>query len=88
MAATIRSAPALAVLARDTLFEGPYPTDPWHPNYDVAPDGRSFVMLRPVEEHRRLVMVVNWIEELGRMLTRAGDGTDPLFSLPTLCEIC
>jgi Tol biopolymer transport system component len=64
MAATIRSAPALAVLARDTLFDGPYPTDPWHPNYDVAPDGRSFIMLRPVEEHRRLIMVVNWIEEL------------------------
>jgi hypothetical protein len=64
MAATIRSAPALAVLARDTLFEGPYPTDPWHPNYDVAPDGRSFIMLRPVEEHRRLIMVLNWIEEL------------------------
>jgi hypothetical protein len=49
-----------------TLFEGPYPTDPWHPNYDVAPDGRSFIMLRPVEEHRRLIMVVNWIEELRR----------------------
>jgi hypothetical protein len=24
----------------------------------VAPDGKSFVMLRPVEEHRQLVMVV------------------------------
>lgn len=32
----------------------------------VAPDGKSFVMLRPVEEHRQLVMVVNWIEELRR----------------------
>jgi hypothetical protein len=39
-------------------------TDPWHPNYDVAPDGRSFVMLRPVESNRQLVLVVNWIEEL------------------------
>ena len=66
MVATIRSSPALAVLARDTLFEGPYPTDPWHPNYDVAPDGRSFIMLRPVEELRRLIMVVNWVEELRR----------------------
>jgi hypothetical protein len=64
MAARIAPVPALAVLSRDTLFEGPYPTDPWHPNYDVAPDGKSFVMLRPVEEHRRLIMVVNWIEEL------------------------
>jgi Tol biopolymer transport system component len=72
MAATVRSAPALVVLARDTLFEGPYPTDPWHPNYDVSPDGRSFIMLRPVEEHRRLIMVVNWIEELRRSSRSGG----------------
>jgi hypothetical protein len=34
------------------LFEGRFTTDPWHPNYDVAPQGKSFIMLRPVEEHR------------------------------------
>jgi hypothetical protein len=47
----------------------------WHPNYDVAPDGKSLVMLRPVEEHRQLVMVVNWIEELRRRTAgrRPGD---------------
>jgi Tol biopolymer transport system component len=66
MAATVASSPALAITARDTLFTGEFTTDPGHPNYDVAPDGRSFVMLRPVEEQRRLVMVVNWIEELRR----------------------
>jgi hypothetical protein len=31
---------------------------------DVAPDGKSFVMLRPVEEHRQLVRVVNWVKKL------------------------
>jgi hypothetical protein len=32
-------------------------------------------MLRPVEEHRQLVMVVNWIEELRRRTAgrRPGD---------------
>ncbi|HEX5631852.1 MAG TPA: protein kinase [Gemmatimonadales bacterium] len=69
--ARIATSPALAVLARDTLFEGPYITDPWHPNYDVTPDGRSFIMLQPVDENRRLVMIVNWVEEL-RQRTRAG----------------
>ena len=49
-----------------TWTEGPYATDVYHANYDVAPDGRSFVMIRPVEENRHVVMVVNWIEELRR----------------------
>ena len=70
MAATVAGSPALAVTARETLFEGRFTTDPWHPNYDVAPDGRSFVMLRPVEEHRQLVVVVNWSEELRRRVGR------------------
>ena len=72
LAATIARTPALAVVRRDTLFERQYPTDPWHPNYDVTPDGRHFVMLRPVEESRDLVLVVNWIEELRRR-TRGGE---------------
>jgi Tol biopolymer transport system component/tRNA A-37 threonylcarbamoyl transferase component Bud32 len=71
VAATIVTAPALAVTAREKLFDGPFTTDPWHPNYDIAPDGKSFVMLRPVEENRQLVMVVNWIQELRR---RTGGG--------------
>ena len=54
---------------RDTLFEGPYTTDPFHPNYDVTPDGKSFVMVRPVEQDRQLIMVMNWVEEL-RQRTR------------------
>jgi serine/threonine-protein kinase len=68
LAVTIRRAPALAVAGRDTLFEGDYPTDLWHPNYDVAPDGRHFVMVRPVEENRELVLVVNWTDELRRRI--------------------
>jgi serine/threonine-protein kinase len=66
MAATISASPSLEVTARESLFEGPYATDVYHPNYDVAPDGRSFVMIRPVEENRHVVMVVNWIQELRR----------------------
>jgi len=64
LAARVVTAPSFAVTARDTLFEGPYTTDQFHPNYDVAPDGKSFVMVRPVEQDRQLIMVVNWIEEL------------------------
>jgi dipeptidyl aminopeptidase/acylaminoacyl peptidase len=66
MAATVIATPALAIIGRDTLFTGRFTTSSWHPNYDVAPDGKSFVMLRPVEDDRQLIMVVNWIEELRR----------------------
>jgi hypothetical protein len=52
------------VTARDTLFEGAYITDEYHPNYDVAPDGRSFLMIKPLGQTRPLVVVVNWLEEL------------------------
>jgi serine/threonine-protein kinase len=71
MAASVATAPALAVTAREKLFDGPFATDAYHPNYDVAPDGKSFVMVRPVDENRQLVMVVNWIQELRR---RTGAG--------------
>ncbi len=69
LAARVVTAPAFAVLGRDTLFDAPYTSDLFHPNYDVAPDGKSFVMIRPVEQDRQLIMVVNWIEEL-RQRTR------------------
>ena len=66
MAAAITTSPALAVTARDSIFAGPYATDVYHPNYDVAADGRTFVMIRPVEDGRHVVMVVNWLQELRR----------------------
>jgi len=69
-AATIVAVPSLAVTARDLLFEGPFATDQYHPNYDVAPGG-GFVMIRPVEENRQLVVAVNWSQELRQ---RVGGG--------------
>ena len=69
VAATISGSQTPTVSARETLFEGPFATDLYHPNYDVAPDG-SFIMIRPVEENRHVVMVLNWIQELRQ---RTGD---------------
>jgi Tol biopolymer transport system component len=70
MVANVTASPALAITRRDTVFTGRFTTSPWHQNYDVTPDGKSFVMLRPVEEQQQLVMVLNWIEDLRRRLTR------------------
>ena len=53
------------------LFEGPYlPTAASFPYYDVSPDGRRFLMLKPVESQTpaptQINVVLNWFEELRR----------------------
>jgi Tol biopolymer transport system component len=66
VAVAVRAVPEFQVLSRTTLFEaadfeGAQP----HANYDVSPDGRSFVMVRqgPLSE---IVLVQNWPEEARR----------------------
>ncbi|MEO5800179.1 MAG: protein kinase [Gemmatimonadales bacterium] len=66
MGAAIGTSPSLQVTGREVLFNGPFSTDTYHPNYDVAPDGQTFFMLRPVEDFRQVVLVVNWMQELRR----------------------
>jgi serine/threonine-protein kinase len=69
IAATIATTPSLAVTTRTPLVDGPYESDIYHPNFDVAPDGQTFVMVRPLAETRQVVLVVNWLQEL-RQRTR------------------
>jgi serine/threonine protein kinase/Tol biopolymer transport system component len=66
--ATITTAPSLGVATRKTLFGGPFATDIFHPDYDIAPDGKSFVMVKPAQDRRRLVLVTNWARELRRRM--------------------
>ncbi len=59
-AAAIQAAPALAVTARTTLFsvadmEGASP----HPDYDVSPDGKTFVMARRTGGSSSIVIIQN-----------------------------
>ena len=56
----------------EALFELPYSQDgAAAPTYDVGPDGR-FVMAKPLErresDHTELVVVLNWFEELERLV--------------------
>ena len=55
------------------LFHGPYPPDQWgDQSYDVAPDGR-FLVLRAVDESQMKVLVVlNWIEEIKKAMNMPG----------------
>jgi serine/threonine-protein kinase len=52
---------------------GKYNAEPTHAQYDVAPDGQHFVMLRPlsaVASHQelRMIQVLNWFTELEERL--------------------
>ena len=75
------SASSLAVGAASRLFDDPYLLDTGGAaggvaNYDISPDGRRFVMVeeRAVEGRRagetaRLQVVLNWFEELKRLVS-------------------
>jgi len=66
--ASVAFAASPSVTSRRMLFRGTYGTDGYHANYDVDPDGRSFVMVKSVSGSRRLIMVVNWRAELRRRM--------------------
>ena len=53
------------------LFEGRYAYDAYgrdSRNYDVAPDGQRFLMVKPDEDSGEVVVVLNWFTELERLV--------------------
>ena len=71
VAATVATTPAFSVTRQDTLFADVFATDPFHTNYDVAPDGRSFIMLQPVDNSQQAVVVLNFANEVRRKMAAA-----------------
>ena len=71
-AATLRLTPTFAVLARDLVFtaQGYNLLSPVHAGFDVAPDGKHLLLVRPVREDNSLVIVHDFKSEL---LKRARD---------------
>jgi hypothetical protein len=64
VAASVTTSPAFSVTAREVLFEGNYLQAAGHASYDVAPDGKSFLMLRPVSgSSEEIVVIHNWVSE-------------------------
>ncbi len=71
MAVDISTQPGFAAGKPRVLFQGRYePTPATAPNYDVAPDGQRFLMLKPNEPEAaaptQINVVLNWFEELKR----------------------
>jgi serine/threonine protein kinase/Tol biopolymer transport system component len=65
LSATLARDPALRVVSRQKLFEGPYERE-----FDVSTDGTRFLMIKSESSGLGLVVVPNWLTEL-RQLTAA-----------------
>jgi serine/threonine-protein kinase len=70
MAASVETTGEFRVLDRQVLFTGRYMRWHYHTNYDVHPDGQRFVMIASwgAGVSQRVVVVVNWFEELQRLV--------------------
>jgi len=75
MSATVTLKPEFKAETSRPLFEGPFINVPGL-SYDVAPDGRRFLLLQPAEQETgpvtHLNVVLNWFEELRRHVPPAG----------------
>ena len=66
MAAELGAGAAFEVLRRTALFSnGDYISDPTHQGYDVAPDGRHFVMVRNLGGTSHLTVTLHRFQNLG-----------------------
>ena len=72
MAVSFIAEPELRVGKPRLLFEGKYKGGwPWGRNYDIAPDGKRFIMITEEEEKQmpsQINVVLNWSEELKRLV--------------------
>jgi Tol biopolymer transport system component len=68
MAVSVGAAPTFTAAKPRVLFANPYVKHGWFiANYDVSPDGQSFVMVKSgAEEAAQMVLVQNWPELLKR----------------------
>lgn len=77
MVVAVVAGPTFSIGTPPVLFEGDYveeqPGQGAH-NYDVAGDGRRFIMMTPAPRQepenapRQLIVVQNWLEELKRLV--------------------
>jgi Tol biopolymer transport system component len=65
-AATITTTPSFTVLSRQQLFEGAYALGGAgvHAQFDVAPDGQHFVLVKPLPGDTPVTVVLDWKYEL------------------------
>ena len=68
IAASVKTDPEFVLEKRTVLFKDSYVTRSDFTNYDVHPDGKSFLMVKRMgESSPRIVVALNWIEKLKRL---------------------
>jgi Tol biopolymer transport system component len=72
MAAHVTRAPQFSVIKREIAFEGAYVVSTPHANYDVSPDGKSFVMIAPASGGTQMVMVLDWFDDVRARIAGRG----------------
>ena len=72
MSATLSAGTELSVVSRERMFSANSVPGNIHANFDVAKDGRHFLMVRSVGSVSDVTVVVHWLEEAKRRLTRQG----------------
>jgi serine/threonine-protein kinase len=71
MAVSLETEPSFEAGKPRPLFEAPFAdSEAAYPNFDITPNGQSFVMIQTKVESAatRLLVVSNWFEELKRMV--------------------
>jgi len=77
MSAALRTGATFDVLRRAVLFSnGDYVSDPTHQGYDVAPDGRHFLMVRSLAGTSRLTVTLNRFQHLEPSITAAASSRE------------
>ena len=70
MVVSVQTGPTFKAETPRLLFEGTYIYGPfnWQSNYDISPDGQQFLMVKQVEGQTQINVVLNWFEELKRLV--------------------
>ncbi|HZJ01699.1 MAG TPA: hypothetical protein VFD22_13645, partial [Gemmatimonadaceae bacterium] len=75
VAATIRATPEFEVTGRQELFPDVFvKRNLPHANYDVSPDGSSFLFLRETSD-KEAVVIYNWLPEVRSHLKESREGS-------------
>lgn len=71
MAAAVRTSPTFSMTTRSVALEADFVANASHPNHDIAPDGKHFLILRRAGGEAQSIIVHNWLPEVrSRLVTR------------------
>jgi serine/threonine-protein kinase len=68
MVVGIKTEPNFTAGSPEVLFTGRYTTSVLVTNYDISPDGQRFLMIKEGEGSAQINVVLNWFEELKRLV--------------------